>query len=118
MLASMEKALEDLIKWCNKEITKLNRDYNAMVSVNNIAIGLVTIKYKDYEIHDVNDIQDLYGNGYITEHRYELLVQELQKERALVSLESRYEVLEFKIKYLTTFKSNLEYTLKVERSKI
>ena len=48
---------------------------------------IVYITYKDYELHNERDIQELYGAGVITEHRYDLLLKELDdKIKALENI--------------------------------
>lgn len=117
MIKEMEDALNECMKECNKVLTKLHKDKSALIQANNVAMSLVHINYKDFELYSINDIQDLYGNGYITENRYNMLIEELNKKRAEATLEYKIDKLEYKIKYYKFFLNSLYGTLESEKGK-
>ena len=108
---SEKEALQELIKFANKKLSEAERNLQAMKSANQIACDIVYITYKDYELHNERDIQELYGVGVITEHMYDLLLKELNEKIKASSLDYKIEKQEQIIKCWKFFKKSLNDTL-------
>ena len=108
---SEKEALQELIKFANKKLSEAERNLQAMKSANQIARDIVYITYKDYELHNERDIQELYGAGVITEHRYDLLLKELDNKIKASSLDYKIEKQEQICKCWFFFKKSLNNTL-------
>ena len=108
---SEKEALQELIKFANKKLNEAERNLQAIKSANQIARDLIYITYNDYELHNERDIQELYGAGVITEHRYDLLLKELDDKIKASSLDYKIEKQEQIIKCWQFFKKSLDDTL-------
>ena len=109
---SEKEALQELIKFANKKLSEAERNLQAIKSANQIARDLIYISYDGYELHNERDIQELYGTGAITEHRYALLLKELDDKIKASSLDYKIEKQQQIIKCWKFFKKSLDDTLK------
>ena len=111
-------ACEDIIKICNKQIEKVEKEINQWKQNKEDFQLSVSFKYKDFEIKTYEDIDDLIANDYITASQHEKLYNKLMDLRKTSDIDYKIRVLEHKLMYWKYFRSNMVNTKECEEERL
>ena len=114
----------NVVKACDEVLKVLHRKANDLEKKLTEAKEECTkhltcfVVYKDYELYTYEDIQALYGNGEITEKKFESLAQELEDKVSGNDKVNKVEILEYQIKFMNYFIREMSGTLESELQKL
>lgn len=114
----------NVVKACDETLKTLRRKRNELEKKLESAKNECTqhstcfVTYKDYELYTYEDIQALYGNGEITEKKFEALAQELEDQVSGNDKVNQAEILEYQIKFLNHCIRDIENTKESELQKL
>lgn len=97
------RACDEVVKSLYRKKTELEKKLEKVKSELNQEQKETSIIYKDYELFTYEDIQTLYGNGEITEKKFDSLVKELEDKLSGNDKVNQVDILEHEIKFLGYF---------------
>ncbi len=96
------KACEEVLKFLKRKASDIEKKLNEAKEECTKHITCFVI-YKDYELYTYEDIQALYGNGVITEKKFDSLVQELEEKVSGNDKVNQVAILEQELKIVLYF---------------
>lgn len=96
------KACEEVLKFLKRKANDIEKKLNEAKEECTKHITCFVI-YKDYELYTYEDIQALYGNGVITEKKFDSLVQELEEKVSGNDKVNQVAILEQELKIVLYF---------------
>lgn len=96
------KACEEVLKFLKRKANDIEKKLNEAKEECTKHVTCFVI-YKDYELYTYEDIQALYGNGVITEKKFDSLVQELEEKVSGNDKVNQVAILEQELKIVLYF---------------
>lgn len=93
------KACDDVLKFLRRKANDLEKKLNE-AKEECTKHSTCFVIYKDYELYTYEDIQALYGNGVISEKKFESLAQELEDKVSGNDHVNQVDILEHEIKFV------------------
>ena len=111
------KACDEVLKMLHKKANDLEKKLNEAKDERSQHLTCFVV-YKDYELYTYEDIQALYGNGEISEKKFESLAQELEDKVSGNDIVNKVEILEYELKFINHFIRDMEGTKECELQKL